>query len=164
MGALIVNVCGFWVLCIEINAFVLGVSCTSVVGSHSMCFICSAISLILVSNLPEPGFKWWMHSCTAWSWHVWSDIVIIIWHNHLLGKSDGRHIWGAVHSSPLMMVWNSLDTPLLVGWALIHTVQGIPYSTVPLQSLSSWHQCKGAECKTPCKGVEWLVFLTRQQF
>ena len=32
---------------------------------------------------------------------------------YLLGRSDSRHICGAVHSSPSMMVYNLLDTPLL---------------------------------------------------
>ena len=40
MGGLILNICGFWVLCVEIHAFVQGTSCTSMVGSHSVYFIC----------------------------------------------------------------------------------------------------------------------------
>ena len=135
-------------------------SFASVAGSHSMCFICSEISLILLSNLPEYGFEWWTHSCTTMSWHVQSNIVIIKWSSHLLGKSDGRHFWGAVHSSPSMMVWNLLDTPLLVSWALIHTVLGIPYNIVPPKGLSSHHQCKGGEC---CVGMQNAGSLARVQ-
>ena len=48
--------------------------------------------------------------------------------------------------APAMIVWNSLDTPLVVGWVLVHSIQGILYDIVPLQGLLSWHQCKGAKC------------------
>ena len=126
-------------------------------GSCSMCFIHIAIGLILVSDLSKHSFKWWMHSCTAMSWGVQSNIVIIIWYSYLLGKSDGRHNYGVVCSSPSKMVWNSLDTPLLVSWALIHTIQGIPYGIFPLWGLSPWYQCKDAGCLLV--GVQLRFFL-----
>ena len=54
----------------EMDASVQGASCASVAGNHSLHFICGAISLIFVSDLPKHGLEWWMHSCTVTSWHV----------------------------------------------------------------------------------------------
>ena len=122
------------------------------VGSHSMYFIHSGIGLIPTSHLSEHSFKWWTPSCTVMSWHAQSDVVIIIWYNHFLGKSNGMLVWGTVCSSSLMMAWNSLDTPLLVSCVLIHTFQGIPYNIAPLWGLLSWHQCKGTEWWVALKG------------
>ena len=52
VGVFIFDISVCWVFCKAIQTFVQGVACTSMVGSHSVHFICGIVSLISVSNLP----------------------------------------------------------------------------------------------------------------
>ena len=55
---------------------------------------------------------------------------------HLLGKGDVRHVvhilWWMTGADAVLALYGWLSTNL--------------FCAVPLQGLSSWHQCKGAEC------------------
>ena len=49
--------CGFWIFHME-TVSCYGVSCTSMVGSNSVCLVCSAIGLISISNLSKYSLEW----------------------------------------------------------------------------------------------------------
>ena len=72
----------YWSLCIlnvsicsilgfigHFNVSIQGVSWASVVGSHSMSFICIAIGLVSISYFPKYCFEWWMWSKATAGWH-----------------------------------------------------------------------------------------------
>ena len=155
------HACGFWIFYVEIVSCY-RVSCTSMAGSHSVHLVYSAIDVIPISNLSKHSLEWWMHPFVIllrWPDMCRAIYMDNIWYRYLLGKSSSGHF--EVYSILLPGWLHKICwiVPFLVGWALIHSIHGIPYGTVPLWCLSSQHQCKGEGSWLwhQCKGAEWVV-------